>query len=65
MVISHGPDFKARTDLAEREEKARLEARQKRQAPERLDHRHPDNGHLAPPEPQLGNVSRLWRRIRG
>lgn len=57
----HGPDLKARTDLYEREQKAKLEQQKDRQAAERLDHRHPGGSY--PQEQPVGLLTRLWRRL--
>lgn len=66
MVFGHGPDFKARTDLAEREEKAKIEGRRQQEAPERLDHRHPEAGQQhSRNESPPGLFSRIVRRIVG
>jgi hypothetical protein len=62
--MGSGPDLKARTDLAVREERARLEARRKQSPPERLRQEfegsaQPDSGTTP------GLVRRLWQRIFG
>ena len=62
----HGPDFKARTDLAEREEKAKIKGRRQQEAPERLDHRHPETGQYSgSSEPPRSLIGRILRRIVG
>jgi hypothetical protein len=60
--MGHGPDLKARTDLYEREQKAKIAQQKDRQAPERLDHRHP--GGSFPQEKPVGLLTRLWRQLR-
>jgi hypothetical protein len=60
MVLGHGPDFKAQTDLLERRERARIEAQKAREAPERLRHE-PPMERLEKPD----LLARLWRRFFG
>lgn len=63
MVLGHGPDFKARTDLVEREEKARIESKKQKQAPERLDFRS-KSWKSDGVDTSSGLLTRIWQRLR-
>jgi hypothetical protein len=64
VSAGHGPDFKAKTDQLEREEKARLESDQQSKVPERLRHEFKRDG-ASPPEASSSRLRRLWERLRG
>jgi hypothetical protein len=64
ISAGHGPDFKAKTDQLEREEKARLESKQQTKAPERLRHEF-RRDHAPASEANSSRLRRLWNRIRG
>lgn len=64
ISAGHGPDFKAKTDQLEREEKTRLESDHRAKVPERLRHEF-RRDHPSASEANSGLLRRLWERICG